>query len=341
MRIVACLLMSTVVFIPASAFADPAGDSSVVDGDRSIWSVVERALPFIQREGEQWIEAKQCDSCHQVPFMVWSLNAAADRGLAVDAAKLQSVSDWARDWRSIRGREQAKEEDKEQALESGADELAQFLLGRRADERSVIWSTPEADSQAMRQRLLKIQQGDGSWKPGGQLPSQKRPLRETQEVTTLWAVLAVSSYGEVAAEDRAALERAAAWLGTATIGESTEWWAARLLWEQSRGNAEGLKRLRSGLLDRQKPDGGWGWLLAEESDALGTGIALYALARSGAAEDPAVGRAIAFLRTTQSDDGSWPVRGTKQSKRERVEATATFWGACWAVIGLTETMAPR
>jgi len=302
-------------------------------------TTVARSLDFIQREGERWIETKKCDSCHLVPFMIWSLNAAADHGFTIDAGKLAEWNDWARDWRSIRGRELAKEDEKAQALLSGSDEVSQLLLGRRADESHIKWSTPDSESLALKQRLLSTQQEDGSWKPGGQLPSQKRPLRETKEVSTFWALLAIASCGEATDSEKASIDIAIAWLGTSTVGESTEWWSARLLWSRFRGTAATAEECRSRLLEQQHEDGGWGWLLAEKSDALGTGLALYALARDGLPrEHPAVRRAQDILVNTQVADGSWPVHGTKQNKRERVEPTATYWGTCWAVIGLTQTL---
>jgi Tol biopolymer transport system component len=45
-----------------------------------------------------------------------------------------------------------------------------------------------------------------------------------------------------------------------------------------------------------------------------------------------------FLAKSQSEDGSWAVRGTKQNAKDRVEATSTFWGTCWAVIGLCASL---
>jgi hypothetical protein len=32
------------------------------------------------------------------------------------------------------------------------------------------------------------------------------------------------------------------------------------------------------------------------------------------------------------------VKGTKKNKRRQIEPTATYWGTCWAVIGLLETL---
>ena len=55
--------------------------------DDAVRAAIERSLPFIQTEGQKWIDEKKCVTCHQVPFMVWSLNAAADRGIVLDERK--------------------------------------------------------------------------------------------------------------------------------------------------------------------------------------------------------------------------------------------------------------
>jgi hypothetical protein len=57
-----------------------------------------------------------------------------------------------------------------------------------------------------------------------------------------------------------------------------------------------------------------------------------------AAGDPAIARGRRFLVESQRADGSWAVRGTKKDKAKKVEPTATYWGTCWAVIGLAETL---
>jgi squalene-hopene/tetraprenyl-beta-curcumene cyclase len=114
-----------------------------------------------------------------------------------------------------------------------------------------------------------------------------------------------------------------------------------LLLERGSSHAE-ADRLRGELLKRQREDGGWGWLCADESDAFGTGAALYALARDGLAGDNArLARGRQFLVQTQKADGSWAVKGTKKAKANQIEATATYWGTCWAVIGLAETLPRR
>jgi hypothetical protein len=312
-----------------------AADAPPTDGN--VRAAVERSLPFIEAEGQRWIDEKKCVTCHQVPFMVWSVSAAESRGLAADCQKLDTWRAWAIDWQHMANKEQL-EKGRRLTLENHPDAVAQLLLSRGTNQREAV----AADWPALFAECLAAgQQPDGSWKAGGQLPGQKRPVRETNEVTTMWAMLALHAYAPAADSFRDPMAKARAWLGSKTVGESTEWWAARLLIERAAGNTVEAERIREALCKSQHDDGGWGWLTNDESDAFGTGLALYALARDGlAADHPAIAQGRNFLIRTQQSDGSWSVRGTKKSKSQQIEPTATYWGTCWAVIGLAETMPP-
>lgn len=305
------------------------GSDPSVD-DTAVRAAVTRSLPFIEAEGVRWIEQKKCLTCHQVPFMVWSLNAAAGRGIEVDPQKLRDWNIWAHDWRHMATTEQL-ELGEEATLQAHPDEVAQLLLGASPDHHDSAQGTAFANA------LRQSQQPEGYWKPGGQLPFQKRPKRETEEVTTLWALVALTGYASADGGDT--LARALDWLGSDEKRESAEWYAASLLLAKQIGESSHVDEVRRELLSRQHDDGGWGWLTRDESDAFGTGLALYALSVDHSPDAAAAiqgGRE--FLIRTQSADGSWPVRGTKQKKADRVEATSTYWGTCWAVIGLLETL---
>ncbi|HIF00684.1 MAG TPA: hypothetical protein EYG03_16900 [Planctomycetes bacterium] len=97
------------------------------------------------------------------------------------------------------------------------------------------------------------------------------------------------------------------------------------------------------LLREQNEDGGWGWIRNQESDALATGQVLYALSTHSRESEVtrAVERARTFLVSTQKPDGSWAVKGTKKNKQDKIQETATYWGTCWAVIGLLESKKVR
>lgn len=285
-----------------------------------------RALPFIVDEGIAWMEERECVSCHQVPYQLWSLRSAAREGLAVDAGKLAEWTEWSIDWRRWNN-EKARGTEAE-VVAGNVDTIAALLMGRdrRPESTEGAWVGGFVD------HLVKTQAADGSWKAGGQRPLAKLPPREVAEITTRWAMEALRSVGDKE-KVKVALEKAQAWLAAGkTTGLSTEWHALRLLSDAT---------TREALLALQKPDGGWGWLASDPPDALGTGIALYALARDGVPfEDPAIQRAVRFLESTQRPDGSWPVPSTRAKDKNKIAATSSYWGTAWAVIGLLEFRQP-
>jgi len=296
--------------------------------------LVQRAIPFIESEGANWIEKRDCLSCHHTSFMVWSLNSAKSLGFEIDALQLSDWNTWATNWKHHVARKNRADATHDKVLREANDALSQLIIGG---------TYQHAGNQAIGKYLkflVDAQNENGSWKAGGQLPQQKRSTRETTEASTLWALIALSSAPDRRGEFRASIDEGLAWLGDQTIGESTEWWAARTLLARKLGDESAAAHYATALRKRQHPDGGWGWLCADESDALGTAQALYALAgESAPITDPAVAGAITFLDSTQRSDGSWRVKGTKKKSENEETPTAVFWGTSWTVIALSQFLA--
>jgi hypothetical protein len=204
--------------------------------------------------------------------------------------------------------------------------MAQLLLARRPYREGV---PVEPSAREFADLILGMQKPEGSWDPGGQLPSQRRPRAETDEATTRWVVLSLQSLGPEDEARRAAREKAIAWLAEKKPGKSIEPLALALVMSQS-------ESLLKELLSRQNSDGGWGWLSGEASDALATGQVLYALSLAGAKSDETIRRAWNFLVTTQGADGSWQVPSTKPKSKDL--SMAAYWGTAWAAIGLLRTL---
>jgi squalene-hopene/tetraprenyl-beta-curcumene cyclase len=319
--------MNTRLLVCLAAFATPLVAAEVSPATPAAPDVAreiaQRSLPFIQTKGVAWIEKRKCTSCHQVPSMLWSLNSAARAGLDLDRKDLSERIAWAVDWHHW---PQNSSTTIEQVHKGNADTMVFLLLGRdRSADKDADWVR---EYQAY---VLKNQQPDGSWSPQGQLPLSKRPARETVEVSTMWTLLALESYGSSAGIDPAVRKRADDFLATAQAGKSTEWYVLKVLLQPDN------ESLRTDLLKQQHSDGGWGWLTADPSDTFATGQALYALARTGfePSAEP-IQRAITFLKTTQQPDGSWEVPSTRASDKNDVIPTSRFWGTAWAVIGLLE-----
>lgn len=302
-------------------------------------AIAARSLPFLQEKGQTWIDDRGCVSCHQVPSMLWGLHRAAQSGLQVDEKHLNETSKWAVDWKNWN---QSGDKDGLQKVAAANTATMAFLLlalppelPTKAD--SSTGSQPWADS--FRALLLDHQQKDGSWKAGGQLPLSKRPARENDEVATMWALLALEPKPIPGTSNPtliSAREQAHTFLRSSASGQSTEWHVARLLLHPQD------ESLRDILLKLQHPDGSWGWLTTEPGDAYGTGLALYALAKSqtpsqsGTAAPEAAQRAIRYLNDTQRPDGSWLVPSTRGRDKNKPIPTSIFWGTAWAVVGLLE-----
>jgi hypothetical protein len=255
----------------------------------------------------------------------------------VDGDKLDQWTDW-----TLTASLAPNEKDGVIVGSKNLDGVAQLLLGRG---RSVSSSERNESYATLLRMLLRMliegQSDDGTWAPAGQLPSQKRSLLETTEVSTMWNALALARVDAPSDDTQPAVQRASQRLETVKPGKSTEWHATRLLFASATDGPPERAAWLQRLVSIQNSDGGWGWIAGESSDALATGLSLYALCQSGVAtNDRAVQSACQFLVETQRDDGSWDVRGTKERKKNGLEETSTYWGTTWATIGLLQTLPP-
>lgn len=309
----------TISLLACLLFASARGAESV---ETSMRAAIGKALPFVETRGKAWIEKRGCVSCHQVPSMLRSMEAGEARGFAQPRKFIDETTEWSTHWE--RWTNKGESAGKAQADATNVDTMSALLLIKPAAGETE-WG------KRFRATLLSLQQPDGSWQPGGQLPLQARPAREQKEVTTLWVLLALRADASAAAAKRKARD----FLAGASPAVTSERLALELALAASEGRetAEPLAR----LLAVQDAAGGWAWKIGAAPDAYGTGLALHALAQAGASrEQPAVARALRFLLTTQKPDGSWAVPSTRAKDGGKVRATSTDWGTAWAVIGLTD-----
>src|SRR3954463_6021752 len=128
------LTMNLSVVIAGAALLVGAGDAPT---EHAVRAAIERSLPFVQSEGERWIAEKKCVTCHQVPFMVWALNAAAGRGIELDASKRKECGSWAVEWKNMATKEDL-EKGEQHTLARHTDPVAQLLLGRDSRYRTPL-----------------------------------------------------------------------------------------------------------------------------------------------------------------------------------------------------------
>ena len=267
------------------------------------------------------------------------MNLASTRGLAVDL-RLGEWNEWSTSF-VLRGTEEPG--DHSEAARTRTDEIYQMviagsLVGTDGDQGE--------SSRRLKQLLLAARQDDGRWHGQGQLPDQRRPLEETHEVTTLWALHALDLLGYQESATVAAVKKAESLISEEST--SVEHLAGRLLLavgsELDSVGRRVTDQAVQALVDAQQENGGWGWLLDDPAGPMATGQAMYALAlsRTDAALD-ACSRGTQFLLASQAEDGSWPTASTLSRKDREVYEVATDWGTAWAVIGLAtaNSLAPE
>ena len=226
----------------------------------------------------------------------------------------------------------------------GLDVLGQLLHGSQGSA-SVLAQAEFRDGVI--DLMNQLQLADGSWTPGNQFATMRRwSLPTANQVTTMWATLALAACEVPGSKRSATIEKAIAWQRQQSPNpDNCEWLATRLLFERNFGSADEVAKLHQQLLDTGNSDGGWGWEKGVPSDSFTTGLAIYALAKARAGDDSSVFRdARTFLLTSQQSDGSWltPSKNiTKSTEPERLKGRDEiyhYWGTAWAAIGLLETL---
>lgn len=307
---------------PASKPAPPIKPPS----EAELRAMITRGLGFLAKEGDQWMEDKNCTSCHHMPELLWSHREAKRRGFAIDQAKYDEWLEW--------------------SVERSADKKA----GLEAIALMVL-ALPDRPAAELTKLLTAEQKADGTWTPAGQFATmQKRGEADSKENATRLSLLALLTAKPPASDATAAQGKAVPSMQRKTAPTSMESLAFRAVYAQCFGQPEEVKSLCREIIQHQRGDGGWSSFIgANMSDPLATGQALWALhlLPSDPPATAAMARAQHWLLKTQRVDGSWPIDITHISKIDRsapAKANSfkaatdiyTYWGSGWATIGLLQ-----
>lgn len=327
MRLIIAL---AVVVFPAAVWAQ--GDGQNIPG---AGLTIDLGLSFLASDARAWRKEHNCASCHHAALVIWAMQEARGRGIAVDESELKGLTKWmaeSGDGKFVMARPAT-------APHAASPKAMYFALALGADPE------PDAVSRAGIKRLLKTvkneQTDDGSWSawPGSRPPI----LGSSDESLTALAVLALLP--EAAAGDesaRAARDKGVRWLSETKTDDDPQSVAMRLiLWTRlGRPAAEWTPLVRR-IRERQNENGGWSQTKDMPSDAWATGQALYALACAGvAADELAVVRGRAFLIRTQQSGGSWTMTSRPTMPGDKgSESPIPIIGAgtAWAILGLVRS----
>lgn len=265
---------------------------------------IERALVVLERGARNYPRHRSCFACHHQTFPLLAQTTARPAGLRIDEPTFKLSAQHTVVW-----------------FESQRERLA---AGRRIDGQAItvaygLWTLelanrpPDQLSDALVANLLAIQRADGAWEPEAHRP----PAEESRLFVTALSLRGLQRFArdEHVMPSRQATAQAFAWVHFASP-ESLDDHAGKLLahvWstDPTRSPDERLAllvSLRARLLSLQQEDDGWAQRAGMASDAYATGLALWALAESGAStRSPPYLRGATWLVKSQRTDGSWRV----------------------------------
>jgi hypothetical protein len=304
---------------------------------------IDRALRFMVSDVAKWRSEKGCATCHHGAMSVWVLHEAAGRGYAVDTKAAAEITRWAKD-RFVPKLGKPRDPRFGYNLVS----VPGIYFGLMSQTLPVL-SRDEVNLVAS--HLANHQEDDGAWL----MPPPKNgapPVWESRETLALQAYLAweptVPADPQAAEKARTARRKAADWLDTTKPSDTVQSTALRLVLDIRTGKpAAEIKTKVSTLVGRQNSDGGWSPDPDLPSDAYATGQTMWALSFAGLEQDdPAIRRAVAFLISTQRENGSWPMQSRNHSTDPATKITVrnpmpiTYFGSAWATLGLVRWVSP-
>ncbi len=290
-------LRALIFLVPALCGVPLSADE--LPDEAAIRSAVARSLPLLMAGAEGAAEHKrQCFMCHNQALPVFAITAAATRGFPLDDGFLKRQLTHTHAFLD-RNRERYQTGEGQ----GGQADMAGYALWMLDAGR---WPADETTS-AVTEYFLKYQANQDHWKSvSDRPPSEKSPF-----TATYLALRALSRYGASEQQERIdnRREQVREWL-VKTPANDTEDLVFRLrALEEARADAAEITQAADNLRSAQREDGGWGQSPDRTSDAYATGSALVALHETAglATADPAYQRGLAFLLSTQLDDGSWHV----------------------------------
>jgi hypothetical protein len=292
--------------------------------------MVEKSLPFLEKEGVAWLETKKCATCHHIPMMLWTHYEAKKHGLTVNEKAMQRLEAEALKQYLGHPQFQPAAQDTsffEKPLGPGTVYLSLALRANPTPGEEAIKALERFSAN-----FVKHQNENGSWTTKMNQP----PLIDEHDGITLAILLAMHDGGPKG-QHAAAWERAVKWLkDNPGQRDDTQVLAYRILVAQKSGDKAEAQRRVEQLRKQQQQSGGWRQKSKLEPDAFATGQAIYALRLAGVpSDDPVVRRAEAFLAATQKPDGSWLVHAQNPRGHDPV---ISFVGTGWATLGLLQTL---
>lgn len=265
----------------------------------AIRTAITKSIPLLELGSKGSIEQrKQCFNCHNQGLPLMAMAVARSRGFSIDEDNFNKQVQFTADFLT-----RNKDRYREGEGQGGQVDTAGYALwaldngGYRPDETTA----------AVAEYFLLRQKDREHWRP----ESTRPPSEKSYFTSSYVALRGLSVYGTAELKERidARIATVREWI-LKTEPEDTEDRVFRLRAFSLVSVADDVrKRVIDDLLARQRADGGWSQLDDMESDAYATGTVLVALIEAGGvpASDARIRKGLAFLLSSQQEDGSWHV----------------------------------
>lgn len=311
---------------------------------------VDHAIVYLQTESADWLNTRKCAACHHAGMPFWALGEADRQGYTIDkkylADKIESLLGSKDKLLSSKIFPNPADPPDPRPQGRGLNMGLPFL----AVAARSLPSLEEGQKQGLKsiaEEIVQKQQPDASWEFFATL--RRPPINESQTTDAAWIIMALEGEAgpDASESQRAALQKAIAWLDAAKPSDLHQDKALKVLLGARAGKPrETMQTTIDELLALQRADGGWSQTVPEpKSDAFATGQTLYVLSLVGyTAERPEIKRGIDFLVATQLPDGSWPM--ISRSTPDGSPGSSTLLtpincaAASWATLGLAR-LAPK
>ena len=294
----------------------------------------EKGLALLQQTGGTFLREGGCVACHAQNLTGLAVSVARANGARVDETTAVEQL------KTVKLQFASADQILLQRMDTpGGVDLVMYPVLQLAAEHAA----PDRAIDAMIHNIAGQQRSGGNW----HVPGIARPPMEDGDFSrTAIALRCLSLYpfpGRKAEFDQR-IARAAAWLKSASP-RTTEDRAMQLLGlKWANAGRPSLEEPLKSLLALQHSDGGWSQTPNLASDAYATGQVLYTMHELGVpSSDPAYRSGVAYLLSTQREDGSWFVRSRAPKFQPYFQSGFAYnhdqWisaaGTAWAAMGLS------
>ena len=305
------------------------------DFNSSTRKAVNRSISLIEKSMAEYLNHRECFSCHHQALPVIALTTADRYGFKIDRKKLKAQLDHT--LKHFRKNVSKYREGKGTGGQVDTAGYGLWALAEGGVEKSEY-------TEAVTGYLLKRDRKRKFWRRSSERP----PSEASNFTTTSLAINALQNYGtkEQAKSIDERILRVKNWLNETKCRDTEDTVFKINALVDLKMKKELISKLAESLLKTQNPDGGWSQLADMKSDAYATATVLFAMAKSKTLKpgDPRYMKAIKFLVNTQNSDGSWYVKSRSDPFQEYFESGfpheadqfISITATCWAVIALAE-----